>query len=259
MGRPAIQQLIRLVCLFFCAIAQACAVEQPGLVGTVIRVIDGDSLKVKLQSGPIIVRLFGVDTPERDQTGGKEARDALARRVNGSQVWLEVQEQDRYERMIAVVYLGDEDINGWLIDQGHAWAYRRYLKTPEYCLREHAARSAGRGLWDPGGQELYAPWEWRNTRPGQWDRLADYRTETAERCIAAIQGGDAAKSSVSNGVSGLSQPSPCLIKGNISHSGRIYHDPDSPSYTRTRIDENKGERWFCTQRDAEAAGWRAPK
>jgi len=55
-------------------------------------------------------------------------------------------------------------------------------------------------------------------------------------------------------------PSPaCRIKGNISGSGRIYHVPGSDSYERTKIDESKGERWFCTEEEARAAGWRPRK
>jgi len=51
----------------------------------------------------------------------------------------------------------------------------------------------------------------------------------------------------------------CVIKGNISENGRIYHVPGSPSYDRTKIDESKGERWFCSEAEARAAGWRPPK
>ena len=52
---------------------------------------------------------------------------------------------------------------------------------------------------------------------------------------------------------------PCRIKGNISRSGKIYHVPGSRDYDETRIDESRGERWFCTQDEAKAAGWRAPR
>lgn len=52
---------------------------------------------------------------------------------------------------------------------------------------------------------------------------------------------------------------PCRIKGNISDSGKIYHVPGSPWYERTEINESKGERWFCTEEQARAAGWRPPK
>jgi hypothetical protein len=48
----------------------------------------------------------------------------------------------------------------------------------------------------------------------------------------------------------------CTIKGNISANGRIYHTPASPNYTATRIDPSRGERWFCSEAEARAAGWR---
>jgi len=54
-------------------------------------------------------------------------------------------------------------------------------------------------------------------------------------------------------------PGKCRIKGNIGASGKVYHLPGTPSYEKTRIDETKGERWFCTEEEARAAGWRAPR
>jgi len=53
------------------------------------------------------------------------------------------------------------------------------------------------------------------------------------------------------------QPAGCSIKGNIGRSGeRIYHLPGQPSYAATRISPERGERWFCSEAEAEAAGWR---
>jgi hypothetical protein len=49
----------------------------------------------------------------------------------------------------------------------------------------------------------------------------------------------------------------CRIKGNINMSGeRIYHLPGHPYYDETRIDLARGERWFCSEEQARAAGWR---
>ncbi len=49
----------------------------------------------------------------------------------------------------------------------------------------------------------------------------------------------------------------CAIKGNINAKGkRIYHLPGGKWYDRTRIDPAKGERWFCSEAEARAAGWR---
>ncbi len=46
----------------------------------------------------------------------------------------------------------------------------------------------------------------------------------------------------------------------VSKSGeRIYHVPGGTYYSRTRINVAKGERWFCTEEEALAAGWRKSK
>lgn len=61
---------------------------------------------------------------------------------------------------------------------------------------------------------------------------------------------------------GCSTPPPeCAIKGNISFrtGERIYHLPGQELYDRTVIEPGKGERWFCTEDDAEANGWRRTK
>lgn len=51
----------------------------------------------------------------------------------------------------------------------------------------------------------------------------------------------------------------CDIKGNINSAGaKIYHTPASPSYAATKIDK-PGERWFCSEVEAQQAGWRPPK
>ena len=51
-------------------------------------------------------------------------------------------------------------------------------------------------------------------------------------------------------------PHGCAIKGNVTRNGRIYHMPWSPWYAQIRIEPDKGKRWFCTEAEALAAGWR---
>lgn len=49
----------------------------------------------------------------------------------------------------------------------------------------------------------------------------------------------------------------CNIKGNVSTRGeRIYHVPGQRYYNQTRISASHGERWFCSEKEARAAGWR---
>lgn len=52
----------------------------------------------------------------------------------------------------------------------------------------------------------------------------------------------------------------CNIKGNVSTQGeRIYHVPGQKYYDDTRISASHGERWFCSEEEARAAGWRQSK
>jgi hypothetical protein len=51
----------------------------------------------------------------------------------------------------------------------------------------------------------------------------------------------------------------CLIKGNVNREGeRIYHLPGGLNYAKVNI-AAPGKRWFCTEAEAEAAGWRPAK
>ena len=236
--------------------------RQPVLSGTVTRVIDGDTIEVQLGSGPIRVRLNSIDTPERDQPWGPEAQTALAGRVNGKRVELEPVTQDHYDRLVAVVYLGGENINAWMVQQGDAWAYRDYLEDPSYCAWEAVARASRLGLWSlPPGSRV-APWEWRAAGRGSNAGFTDYSSETVVSCVAAMH-----RRAATPGTDMLLARGPlpvqpqsgsCLIKGNISENGRIYHVPGSRYYERTKIDGAKGERWFCTEDEALKAGWRPP-
>jgi len=79
--------------------------QSPVLVGRVTEVTDGDTIEVALASGPIIVRLHSIDTPERSQPWARQATAALERRLKkGTQVTLQPITQDKYDRLVAVVY-----------------------------------------------------------------------------------------------------------------------------------------------------------
>jgi hypothetical protein len=65
---------------------------------------------------------------------------------------------------------------------------------------------------------------------------------------------DTGHSAIGSAVAGIG----CNIKGNISvNTGeRIYHVPGQKFYSETIISSGKGERWFCSEDEARAAGWR---
>jgi endonuclease YncB( thermonuclease family) len=169
----------------------ACARDSDAVLrGKVIRVADGDTAEVQLQSGAIKVRFYGIDAPERDQPHGKDAGFALRQLIVGKEVDLLPVEQDRYDRLVAVVMLGERNVNLDMVARGNAWAFRQYLgdfaDDPLYCQWEATAREQKLGLWRLPENQRRAPWEWRH-RKGR-AAYTSYEGSTAADCVAAIRG-----------------------------------------------------------------------
>jgi len=82
------------------------------------------------------------------------------------EVQVEPFDQDRYDRMIGIVYRNDLNVNVELVKRGHAWAYRQYMRKQDsaLCINEAGARTAKRGLWALPKDERVAPWEWRRKK-----------------------------------------------------------------------------------------------
>lgn len=90
-------------------------------------------------------------------------------------------------------------------------------------------------MWTRPPKDLIVPWEWRKRRSRS--SFTDHTADTVEDCVAAL-GGTRRPASTPSPVK--SNSGECLIKGNISGSGRIYHVPGAPSYEATVISERKG-------------------
>ena len=128
----------------------------------VTKVGDGDSLR----SGPLKIRLHGIDAPELKQTCsdnsgaswpcGRAARDAMAQIATAEPLRCVLMDVDRYGRLIMRCFAGGTDIAEHLVASGLALAYRRY--STDYVAAETAAREDDRGLWSG---EFEAPWDWR--------------------------------------------------------------------------------------------------
>lgn len=164
-----------------------CADERsPILAGRVIKVVDGDTLDVQLDSGPIRIRLHAVDTPERGQPHFKEAAAALSQLVMNKRVEVEPFEQDRYDRLVGIIHVDGVNVNAELIRLGHGWAFRRYMRKTDakLCSLEAEARLASRGLWALADADLIAPWEYRTRKTRE--HFTAYRSESVHRCVAAI-------------------------------------------------------------------------
>jgi len=191
-------------------------------------ITDGDTLKINGEK----IRLDGIDAPESAQSCmtsdnkpyscGQNATSFLKNITEHKTVSCKTTDKDRYGRHIATCFVGNINLNEAMVLNGHALAYRQYSKR--YVEVEKTAEIAQAGMW----QGIFVkPWSWR-----KGERLSQKKQSNTNEC---------------------------LIKGNISNSGKIYHTPQSQWYSRTKINEAKGERWFCTEAEAIAAGWRAPK
>ena len=154
------------------------------------KIIDGDTIEIQHQR----IRLFGIDAPEGKQRCklngkpwrcGQQSTFALAEFIGKAWVRCTERDRDRYKRIVTVCYLGDKSINAWMVRNGWAVDYRQYSKGAYKTEQLHAERNR-LGIWRG---EFIAPWDWRR---GKRLTVAKEKVQTA-----------------------------CLIKGNISRSGRI--------------------------------------
>jgi endonuclease YncB( thermonuclease family) len=143
--------LIATVALLWAVLGHAAA---PTLLeGKVARVTDGDSLWIEpaAPAAPVELRLQGIDAPEICQAWGPEAKQALADLVLGRQVSVKTVGRDMHGRTLGTVYLGAQNINKTLVQEGHAWSSRYKYDRGPYVADERMARALSRGLNRDGG------------------------------------------------------------------------------------------------------------
>ena len=134
---------------------------------TVLSVGDGDTLRVSTGSKPITIRLACIDAPETAQSPyGQQARGYLQQRLpRGRQVSILPHTTDRYGRTVAEV-ISDININLVMVEDGQAFAYRRYLSgcnAKEYLDAEYRASRHRYGVWQVEGG-ITRPWDFRRGR-----------------------------------------------------------------------------------------------
>lgn len=200
------------------------------------RVADGDSLSV---SG-MQVRLFGIDAPELAQkcfdngapvACGEMAKAKLESLIGNAGLSCLRKSTDPYGRMVAVCHIGEVDIAKAMVEAGWATAYRRY--SEDYLAAEQRARASKAGLW-----------QWDFQTPEDYRIAQEPSEEPRQQARTQPRTSQSPRSWEQNGQ--------CLIKGNHSRRGEwIYHLPGMPYYNATRA-----EAYFCTEADAQAAGYR---
>jgi len=189
-------------------------------------VIAADTLRI----GRHRIRLSGIEVPDPNQrclrsgarSGGRtwacgqDAREALQRLVHGRTLKCEISGSG--DTASGRCETTGTDVAEALVKAGFAFAQGTFM--PTYGSAETAARESKSGIWSSAEPE----------RPAQWrDRLWTQAKEQA--------------------------PDGCPIKGRLRGRERVYLLPWDSNYARVRIRTRRGERWFCSQDEAEAAGW----
>ena len=135
----------------------------------VLRVIDGDSVKVRLPNGDeYSVRMYGIDAPEKAQRAGSESQDYLQQVVRSRREWrLRVVDTDRYQRLVGVLYPEGGSVrdsaNHAMVESGFAYWYREYGgEELGFDDSERYARRARAGVWESDGS--VKPWEFRRAK-----------------------------------------------------------------------------------------------
>ena len=126
-------------------------------------VSDGDTYKVLAGDRMTRIRLDHVDSPEKGQPFGKAAKKFGSDFCFGRIVTVKTRgKRDRYDRLIAEIYLGNKCLNKELVRRGLAWHFTRYSRDRGYAGLQTEARAARAGLWrDPAS---VPPWEWRKLK-----------------------------------------------------------------------------------------------
>ncbi len=186
-------------------------------------VIEADLIEVSGQR----IRLWGIDALEPDQlcyrsTGvwacGRAAISHLRDFIGSRDVRCVAQRTDADRTVHARCQTMGLDLSAELA--AHGFALVRRDGPQDYILNHHDGRTHVAGLW---GTIYVPPWEWRAGK-----RVVEWITDARG----------------------------CAVKGDISEGGgRVYYLPNQPAFARVRIETDKGERWFCSADEAEAAGW----
>jgi len=153
--------------------------------GRVVRVLDGDSLLLRIEGqGVRGVRIAGIDAPEKGQPFADVARRALLAKLDDREIRVEVVKTDFFQRLVGRVFVEGRDAGLAQLHAGLAWHFKRYdadlapAQRRHYAQAERQARLRGLGLWrDPAP---VPPWEHRaqarRSRAGEPGATIDPRT-----------------------------------------------------------------------------------
>lgn len=213
----------------------------------VLRVTDGDTIHINYNGKDEKVRFIGLDTPETKdprkpiQCFGREATVKMTKLAENKNVRLEFDktqgERDKYGRLLAFVYSEDnKNLAYEMIRQGYGNEYtynsNPYKYQNEFKEAARKAREENKGLWA------------ENTCTGDATKPADTPAPKPQPAPAPTAPAPQPQQS----------QEACVIKGNVSRNGKIYHMPGQKYYNKTNP-----EVMFCSEVEAQNAGFRRSK
>ncbi|KOP66769.1 nuclease [Bacillus sp. FJAT-18019] len=215
-----------------------------------VKPIDGDTISVMFEGKKENVRMLLIDTPETShpklgvQPFGPEAKSYTKELVEQAKK-LELEfdigpNRDKYSRLLAYVYADGKMVQESLLEQGLARVAYIYPPNTRYVDKfddlQRISRNKAIGIWSV---ENYAQEDGFHPEEHEGATGSNSTSTTASKVPTEKP---------------QKQQQGCNIKGNINSKGeKIYHTPDSPYYERT-----KQEQWFCSEKEAVQAGFRAP-
>lgn len=131
------------------------------------KIIDLNYRMINVQNEEVLarkyrIRLRGIDAPESAMPYGKQAKEELAKLVQGKCLRVLVYGEDLYSRCVGDVYCNGSFAQEMMLKKGLAWHYTAYDHRTELANWEKAARAKRVGLWASTNPE--EPWNWRKNR-----------------------------------------------------------------------------------------------
>lgn len=126
-----------------------------------LKIYDGDTVKLEGPNGRFKLRLTGIDAPERNQAYGKKSRRALNKLCKSNNIPIDVKltGMDKYHRYLGRLYCNGIDASLHLTQLGLAWHNYWYSSDLNIFLAQRTAQKEAKGLWQQ--RNPIPPWQWR--------------------------------------------------------------------------------------------------
>ena len=224
----------------------------------VVRVIDGVTIEVEHEGERFLVRYLGVSIPaSADLAEASEFNQFIAQ---GKTVVLSSEDAgvDFDGAHLRYVFTDGEMVNLKLLNGGWGEVAQfpaSFEKFEEFFKAESLARTDGRGIWSV---EASSPVPSSSEATPQISRPTPSPNHNFVGGTLPARPGSPSGSGGGCEFSGSNTP---VIKGNVDQrSGELlYHVPESLFYSTTVVEPGQGDRWFCTEAEAQALGWERSK